>query len=90
MDLAFRPNSTRRQRIALIRRWMVHAAGECSMHADCIVTSFWADPVGALEIWDESGDPDSELDLLRSGAVRIPRSLRAKWLAVLTCSAAAK
>lgn len=79
MDLAFRPNATRRQRIARIRRWMVHAAGEVTIHPQCVVTSFWSDPVGALEIWREEGDPDGELALLRSGAVRIPRSLRARW-----------
>ncbi len=86
MRLAFRPRDTRLQKITLIRQWLLHAAGELTIHPECCVTAFWADPSGALQIWAEDGDPHGELDLLRSGAVRFPRSLRRRWLDALAGS----
>ncbi len=62
---------TRRERAARVRRDLVHTAGECFRYRNCIVTSFF-------------GDPKEALDLLRSGAVRIPQSLRARWREALS------
>lgn len=81
---------TRRERAARVRREMVHAAGECLALHDCIVTSFWVEPTEALSLERESiADGDGafdSLDLLRSGAVRIPRTLRAMWREALSPS----
>lgn len=78
---------TRRERAARVRKDLVHAAGECWMHRGCIVTSFFADPHEALDLERESIEdgegPFESLDLLRSGAVRVPRSLRARWAQAL-------
>ena len=76
-------HGTRRERAARVRHDLIHAAGECWTHRHCVVTSFFADPSEALDLERESieeGDgPFDSLEIIRSGRVRIPRSLLQAW-----------
>lgn len=57
---------TRRERIARVRRDMVHAAGEVNLNHNCCITACFR-----TDICLEDFDSESEtLDLIRSGAIR--------------------
>jgi hypothetical protein len=72
-----RYGKTRRQRIASLRRDLVHAAGEALINHNCCTTAPLRTEIH-LEWFDESWGQEV-LEFIRSGIVAVPRSLRALW-----------
>jgi hypothetical protein len=70
---------TTREQMRNLRRDLVHTACELTIVPDCCCTSLYSDPAGAIEILVECENGQREIDWLRSGIVRIPRSLRTRW-----------
>jgi len=76
---------TRRTAIKRLRHELVHAAGERLIHPDCVITTFWTNPIEALKIWTEECEEDAKRDMsfVLDGLIKVPRSLRPMWTRVI-------